>query len=201
MPELTSLITLALGHPLFLVPVISLVSMFLEDPTIVLVGILSATGVIAPPVALGALYAGIVCGDCLFYGIGRYAGTHPRFERYIHHTYVDPVRVWLEAKYVITLFTARFIPGSRLPTYAASGFIRIPFKHFLMISLAATTLWTSTLFTLAYVFGNVAAMWVERGQWPLALAALVILAISGRQVLHTLADRYVRNRSTPTHTA
>lgn len=195
MPELTSLITLALGHPLFLVPAISFVSMFLEDPTIVLVGILSATGVIAPPVALSALYVGIVCGDCLFYGIGRYAGTHPRFERYVHHTYVDPVRIWLEAKYVITLFTARFIPGSRLPTYAASGFIRIPFKHFLMISIAATTLWTSTLFTLAYVFGNVAVQWVERGQWPIALAALIFLVLSGRQVLHTLADRYIKNRS------
>ncbi len=197
MPDLTSLITLALGHPFFLVPAISLVSMFLEDPTIALVGILSAAGVIAPPVALGALYVGIVCGDCLFYGLGRYAGTHPRLEHYIHHTYVDPVRMWLEAKYVITLFTARFIPGSRLPTYAASGFIRIPFKHFLLISLAATTLWTSTLFTATYVFGNVAVAWVEQGQWPLALVVLIVLALSGRQVLHTLADQYLKNRSAP----
>ena len=197
MPEPTSLITLALGHPLFLVPAISLVSMFLEDPTIVLVGILSATGVIAPPVALGALYVGVVCGDCLFYGVGRYAGTHPRFERYIHHTAMDPIRVWLEAKYVITLFTARFIPGSRLPTYAASGFIRVPFKHFLLISISATTLWATTLFTLAYVFGNIAVLWVEQGRWPLALAALLILAISGRHVLHALADRYTKSRSTP----
>jgi membrane protein DedA with SNARE-associated domain len=197
MPDLHSLITLALGHPLFLIPAISLVSMFLEDPTIVAVGILSATGIIAPPVALGALYVGIVCGDCLFYGLGRYARAHPRLERYIHHTAMDPVRVWLEAKYVITLFTARFIPGSRLPTYAASGFIRIPFRHFLLISLAATTLWTTTLFLLAYVFGNVAAMWVEQGQWPLALAALVALAVSGRQVLHTLADQYVKKRQAP----
>lgn len=197
MPEIPTIIALALANPFLLAPAISLVSMVLEDPTIVLVGILSAAGAIPPWIALISLYVGVITGDCLFYGVGRYARSHPRFAHYINHTLVDPVRIWLEAKYVITLFTARFIPGSRLPTYAASGFIGIPFKHFLLISVAATSFWTTILFTLAYWFGSVASMWVEQGRWPLALIVLIVLAVSGRQVLHTLADRYVKTRSAP----
>lgn len=197
MPDITTFITLALVHPLFLIPAIGIVSMFIEDPTIVLVGILSATGLISPPVALFALYIGIMSGDSLFYWIGRYARTHPRFEKYINHTMVDPIRIWLEAKYVITLATARFIPGSRIPTYSASGFVGVPYTHFFLISMVATTLWASFLFTLSYLFGNVAAVWIEQGSWPLALIVLTVLAISGRTTLHTLSNKYLKTRTLP----
>ncbi len=176
LPLLGHVIVDALGHPLFLSAAIVIGVLILEDPTVVLVGVLASDGAISVPLALGSLYAGVILGDIIFFSIGRYASTHPRFARYVDHDYVVPVRAWLETRYALTLFSARFIPGSRLPTYAASGFIGKSFSTFLATVVLATALWTTFLFALCYWFGSITAEWLQRERWIIAgifIAALV----------------------------
>jgi membrane protein DedA with SNARE-associated domain len=178
---LASAIGGSLGHPFILSLVIVLGTFVLEDPTI----ILTSDGLISVPTALFSLYAGVILGDLFFFSIGRYASTHPRFAHYVDHEYVAPVRVWLETRYVLTVFSARFIPGSRLPTYAASGFIGKSFSTFFMTVILATSLWTTVLFGLSYWMGAVTAQWLHQERWVIAAFVIAVIAVvSHLNVIH-----------------
>ena len=182
---LTTAIGAALGHPLFLSLTIVIGTFILEDPTIILTGVLASDGLISVPLALFSLYAGVILGDLFFFSIGRYASTHPRFAHYVDHEYVAPVRAWLETRYVLTVFSARFIPGSRLPTYAASGFIGKSFSTFFATVIVATSLWTTVLFGLSYWFGAVTGEWLHQERWIIAIVLIAVIAIASHiNVIH-----------------
>jgi membrane protein DedA with SNARE-associated domain len=169
-------------------------TLILEDPTVVLVGVLASDGVISLPVALGSIYAGVVLGDIAFFSLGRYAATHPRFAQYVDHKYVVPIRTWLETRYILTVFSARFIPGSRLPTFAASGFIGAPFSTFFLTAIVGTSIWTTILFILSYWYGSVTGEWLAGERWTIALVFVVVLFVVGR---HNLMNAW-RARQAPT---
>jgi len=179
-PLLAEVIGGALGHPVFLAIAVILGTLILEDPTIVLVGVLASDGLISFPLALGSLYAGVILGDLVFFSIGRYASTHSRFAHYVDHDYIAPFRTWLETRYVLTIFSARFIPGSRLPTYAASGFFGKPFSTFFMTVIVATSIWTTILFILSYWFGSVTGQWLHNERWVIAGVFIVVLFLASR---------------------
>ncbi len=169
---------------------IALGTFFLEDTTTIVVGILAADGVIPVPVAMGSLYAGIFIGDICLYCLGWLAGTNSRLARFVDHDFVVPFRAWLETRYILTIFTARFIPGARLPTYTTTGFFRSPLSTFILVAAGATTIWTTFLFSASYWFGNVSA---ELGpvRWIVALVILLALFFIGRH--NVLAYRSKNN--------
>jgi hypothetical protein len=73
--------------------------------------------------------------------------------------------------------SSRFIPGARLPTYLAAGFLRVPFGRFLWITGSAVAVWTSLIFGLAVFIGPSLLGWLRRwssGGWAL-LAAIVLV--------------------------
>lgn len=164
---------------------IILATFVLEDPTTVLVGVLAADGQIGIPLALFSLYAGIVLGDLGLYGLGYLARSHPRLARYVDHDLVAPFRLWLESRYILTVFSVRFIPGLRLPTYTASGFFRMPLGTFAITAIGATAIWTTMLFYASYWFGNLTSAWVGPVRWGIALLFLIALFFFGRRNLRT----------------
>ena len=190
-PFLAQIIGDALGHPILLALTITLGTLVLEDPTIVLVGVLASDGHISAPLGLFSLYAGVIIGDIAFFSLGRYASMHPRFAKYVDHKYVAPARTWLETRYVLTIFSARFIPGSRLPTYAASGFIGSSFYKFFFTVIIATSLWTTLLFMLSYWFGSVTAQWLHNERWAIAGVFVVGLFLISR--FNILSKRFFKS--------
>jgi membrane protein DedA with SNARE-associated domain len=130
---------------------------FLEDTTVVIVGMLAADKILTIPHALTSLYAGIILGDIGLYSLGYLASSHPKLARYVDHEFVAPFRSWLETRFVLTVFTARFIPGARLPS-----------------------IWTTFLFFASYWFGNITAGWMGPVRWGIALAFLLALFLIGR---------------------
>ena len=84
---------------------------------------------------------------------------------------------------MLTVFSARFIPGSRLPTYTASGFFRSPLSTFIMTAIVATSIWTTVLFTASYWFGNLTSEWMGPVRWGIALAFLLALFFIARHNL------------------
>ncbi|MBU6490675.1 DedA family protein [Patescibacteria group bacterium] len=184
----------AAGSTITLSLAIILGTFILEDPTTVLVGVLAADGIISVPVALFSLYAGIVLGDTGLYCLGWLASTHPRLARYVDHEFLVPFRTWLESRYVLTVFSARFIPGSRLPTYTASGFFRSPLSTFVLTAIVATSIWTTLLFYASYWFGNFTSSWLGPIRWGVAILFLIVLFLIGRRNL--LAYRAKKNGDT-----
>ncbi len=162
----------------------------LEDPTTIIVGVLAADGIISVPLALLSLYTGIVVGDIGLYCLGWLASTSPRLARYVDHDLIAPFRAWLETRYILTIFSARFIPGARLPTYTSSGFFRSPLSTFIIVAIGATSIWTTLLFSASYWFGSLTSAWLGPVRWSIAGIALIALFFVGRH--NILAYRATR---------
>ncbi len=173
----------AVGSTVLTASIIIIATFILEDPTTMLVGLLAASGVISIPVALLSLYAGIVFGDLGLYGLGSLARSHPRLAKYVDHELIAPLRVWIETRYVLTIFSVRFIPGLRLPTYTASGFFRSPLLPFITTAIGATMVWTTLLFSASYWFGSLTSEWLGWVRWGIAAGVLLVLFLVGRHNL------------------
>jgi membrane protein DedA with SNARE-associated domain len=79
----------------------------------------------------------------------------------------------------------------RLPTFAASGFLRLPFRTFLLVTLIAAFVWTTIAFTVIFTFGLAAAK--ALGPWRWAAAALLVLAaLVGPQIISRLRKQDTR---------
>ncbi len=187
MNEVSLLVTNVLGgfgdSQVLLVLAIILATFFIEDTTVVIVGLLAAEGIISVPLALASLYTGILLADTGMYWLGYFASTHPRFARYVDHDFIAPFRAWLENRFILTVFSARFIPGSRIPTYTASGFFRSSFQKFILTIVSAVALWTTFLFTVSYLFGSLTSEWMKEVRWGIAIVVLLFLFFIARHNL------------------
>lgn len=168
-----TLIQDALPHLWILPFAIISATLLLEDGTTIFVGVLAADGLIPVPIALISIYVGIILGDCFLYWLGHLAADHPWARRFITHERYEPLRLWLESRFESAVFTSRFLPGMRIPTFAGSGFFKLPFKRFLRAVVAATIIWTTLFFTAAYVFGNLTAAWFGKWHWPVVIAVVI----------------------------
>jgi membrane protein DedA with SNARE-associated domain len=179
---------LALGStPWAIALAIVLATFVLEDAATIGAALLSAAGGVEPSIALGALFAGIFMGDLLLYGLGAAARTREWARRMIGEKRMVKGRTWLRRRYIPALIGARFMPGFRLPTYAASGFLGLPFWPFAGVAAVAGFVWTSLVFSLVFFFG---LMVVEHlGVWRWALAGLLLAFVL---VGPWLAERLVR---------
>lgn len=157
--------------------------LFLEDLTIVIVGVLAADGTVSIPLALISLYTGMMIGDTALYALGSFARTHPRLAHYIDHDFTAPFRSWLEHKYAVKVFSGHFIPGLRFTTFAASGFFHLPFRTYLPMAFTGGLLVGVGLFSVSYWFGSITSGWVGHVRWGIAGAFLIALFFIGRHNL------------------
>ena len=108
----------------------------LEDAAAIGAGLLLATGQISWPAAFLACFFGIWLGDAGLYALARFAGRN-WFEKSVlkkHSAKVARSENWFRERGTTILIFSRAIPGTRLPTYLAAGFFRVPLARFLMIA-------------------------------------------------------------------
>lgn len=180
---------LALGsNPWAIALAIVVATFVLEDAAIVGAALLAVSNEIAAPLALGALVIGIFAGDIGLYGIGAAARRQSWARRYVGEARMARGREWLSRRLVPALIGARFLPGFRLPTYAASGFLRVPFATFAATTAAASLVWSTAIFTLVMMFGAVALELFGPWKWP-AGGALLLLVFVTPTLLERLTER------------
>jgi membrane protein DedA with SNARE-associated domain len=139
-----------------------LATFVLEDLAAVGAGLLLATGGISWPSAFAACFLGIWMGDAGLYALARYAGRG-WFERSSLRRLevkVAESERWFGARGTPILIFSRVVPGARLPTYLAAGFLRVPLPRFLLITGAASCVWTIVILGLAQTFGQRLADWL-----------------------------------------
>jgi len=103
-------------------------------------------GGLSASLALSSLYLGIVLGDLGLYGLGRLSRMAPFLRRTLPLPNTMALRAWLEARVFQVVLVSRFLPGLRLPTYLACGFLRASPAQFASAVVIATLCWTSLLF-------------------------------------------------------
>jgi membrane protein DedA with SNARE-associated domain len=174
-----------------------LATFVLEDVAAVGAGLLLAAGGISWPAAFMACFLGIWLGDAGLYALARYAGRG-WFERSSFKRFSAKVarsERWFAGHGTAILIFSRLVPGARLPTYLAAGFLRVPLPRFLLVTGTAAFVWTAVILWLAQMFGGKLVAWLDaykHGGLLLLLAGLVLFA--GLQWFHRVALRFDARR-------
>ena len=148
----------------------------LEDAATVAAAMRAQEGGIPMPLALAALYIGIVLGDLGLYGLGRLSARVGWIARMLPPRRTDNLRDWLGRHVFRVVVVSRFIPGMRLPTYTTCGYLRADLKKFALAAVVATSVWTTLLFGVSLRVGQ--ALIDHLGAWRWAGAAGFILALA-----------------------
>ena len=140
-----------------------LATFILEDLAAVGAGLLLATGGIGWPVAFASCFLGIWLGDAGLYGLARFGGRK-WFEQSSFKKLSPKVRHyedWFKKRGHYLLIFSRCVPGMRLPTYLAAGFLRLEIPKFLAVTGAAALVWTFVILWLAKTIGAPLIHWLD----------------------------------------
>jgi membrane protein DedA with SNARE-associated domain len=140
-------------------------------------------------VALVSLYAGIVLGDIGLYGLGRLAAMVPWAKRLIPPERLARGQAMLNPHVVKVVFVSRFLPGARLPTYTACGYVGVDFRRFALAAIGATLIWTSLLFGVSLHVGRLIMEHLGTWRWVGLAGFLLTLILMGRVAARMQATR------------
>ena len=163
-----------MASPWAIALVLALTTLLLEDLAIAAGVALATQGIIGWPLSLAAVGGGIALGDLGLYAMGLAATRVP----WLRRRYVGDKSDWARDRIVGRLgsavLLARVIPGLRLATYTASGFVRVPLLPFTAWVVLAVLLWTLGLYALSASIGHALAQALGL-PLPLAVALPVIV--------------------------
>jgi membrane protein DedA with SNARE-associated domain len=189
--EFTHLLASAAGTKPVQAAIIVIGTFILEDAATLLAAMQVAGGALSLPLALGALYAGIVLGDLGLYGMGLLSAAHPWALRLVPKRRRDLGRDWVSQRVFTLVVVSRFVPGLRLPTYTTLGFLRAPLGKFAAAAIAATLVWTTGLFYISLRLGLLMMRYLGAWRWAGLAIFLIVLVLVGR-----FATRMYNKRTT-----
>lgn len=126
------------------------------------------------PGILLAMFCGLVISDLWKYWIGYAGRTQSWAQKMALKPSVRKVGSKIVAHPGKTLILARFIPGTRIPAYVASGFFGVPFGRFAFWIVASGLAYIGAAWALLSTVGIVAG---EKGQFYLAAALIFCLLV------------------------
>jgi len=176
---------------------LALTTLLLEDLAIAAGVALATQGAISWSLSLGAVGGGIALGDLGLYALGLGANRVP----WLHRRYVGERSLWAREQLMQRLpsavLLARVIPGLRLLTYTACGFLRVPLRPFAAWVAVAVSLWTAGLYGLSVAIGQQLAH--HLGLPPALAVALPIVVLAALVPLLRRARQhwFGPQRSTP----
>lgn len=129
---------------------------FLQEDVAV---IAAATASIAGAAPTGLLFLIIILGltasDIWKYWIGWFARHYQWANRFAQKPGVSAANNLLRNEFFQTLLTARFVPGTRIPTYIACGFFDRPYYRFSFYVISTAIMYVVLMFTLFHTAGEV----------------------------------------------
>jgi len=137
---------------------LALATLASEDLACAAAGALVAQGRLAFVPATLACFAGIFVGDVLLFLAGRWFGAwllaRAPLRWFLSAERVARSAEWLERRGALVVFATRFLPGTRLPTYFASGALGTGLARFAGWFALAALAWTPALVGLAAGVGG-----------------------------------------------
>lgn len=178
---------------------LALLTLVQEDVPTVSAALLGAAGHLSWQTGFLGVFLGIWIGDTLLYLLARTVGR-PLLHRSWVKRFFDPAAVarseqWFAERGTWLLLSSRFVPGTRLPTYLAAGFLRLPFGRFLLVTGTAVAIWTVGIFVFTKTFGSDLLRWLQ--QWKsggLAVLLLVFALATAIRLCAKLSQKSFRRR-------
>lgn len=165
-----------MASPALIALALALTTLLLEDLAIAAGVALATQGLIGWPLSLLAVGGGIALGDLGLYALGLGARRVPWLERRYVGEKSLRLRGRIESQLPSAVLLARVIPGLRLATYTACGFVRVRFAPFTAWVLLAVALWTLGLYGASVAIGRQLAQ--HLGLPPALAVALPIVALA-----------------------
>jgi len=104
----------------------------------------------------------------------------PMVARWVPPSRMRQGRAWLDGRVFKVVFISRFIPGARLPTYTACGFLHANLRRFALAAVVATLIWTSLLFSVSLKVGAVLMEHLGAWRWAGAVGFAAVIILVGR---------------------
>jgi membrane protein DedA with SNARE-associated domain len=132
-----------------------IVGTFFEGETILVLGGFTAhRGYLALPWVIASAFLGSLCGDQLFFYLGRRHGDALLARRPSWRTRVEKATTLLERFRRPVMIGFRFVYGLRTATPFVIGMSRIPAWEFFLYNAAGALLWATVVGSGGYLVGN-----------------------------------------------
>ncbi len=182
-----------MAAPAVIALVLALTTLLLEDLAIAAGVALATQGVISWELSLAAVGGGIALGDLGLYAMGLGATRVP----WLRRRYVGDRSTWAREQIMRRLpsavLLARVVPGLRLVTYTACGFVRVPIVPFTAWVMLAVTLWTVGLYGLSAAIGQALSKHLGL-PLPLAVAIPILVLAAAVPLVRHLRTRFTTAR-------
>lgn len=165
--DFTQLTGFALYFAIFALPFLQ------EDAAVIGAATASMLGLAPTPYLVVAIIAGLMASDGWKYWIGRLARRYEWAHKFAEKPGVSVAGDLVRKEFIQTMLTARFVPGTRIPTYVACGFFRAHYGKYLIVLFMTASMYVAIMFTLFHVGGAVAG---ERAKFWLPAIAVTLLA-------------------------
>lgn len=178
------------SFPLWALPLLALFlgTIVHEDVAILSGAYLAAAGAVPASLALLALFAGVVAGDFAVYAIGAAArrgamrGRWAWLRRRMESAAAARAQTWIEQNAFIVVAACRILPMALFPTYAACGWMRVPFRRFALPVIVSAAVYVPVVFALCRVFGESLAQRLDQWGWLVAAALLAVGLLFRRRI-------------------
>ena len=161
------------------------------EVALVSASLLAGTGAVSPwGVAAGAA-AGAIIGDSVGYVIGRRGGRAlferigRRFPKHLGPDKIDRAQEVFGRHGLWAVFFGRFVMLLRILAGPLAGWLRLPYRRFLLANAGGGILWAGGTTFAVYLLGQAAERWLKGASWILLVAvvaggALTLLVIRFR---------------------
>lgn len=146
---LDSILSNFAGNPFLLFMALLVLTFIFEDAVVVATGLLAGKMLIDPSITLLALVIGTLAGDIGLHAAGRWLANW-RYVQKLRTPAVERLEGRLQRHGLWAVAMARFVPGTRLPVFLASGLFRVPSGPTTLVITGTTILWTPFLFLVSY---------------------------------------------------
>ena len=145
-----------------------------EDAAVIGAATASLAGAAPTSLILAAILTGLVASDAWKYWMGRLARRYQWAHKFAEKPGVSVAGDLIRKEFIQTMLTARFVPGTRIPTYIAAGFFKADYVRYILTLAVTASLYVAIMFTLFHSVGAVAG---EKAKIWLPVIAVVCLAV------------------------
>jgi membrane protein DedA with SNARE-associated domain len=163
---------------------ILLVAPFIQEDAAIVAGASAAMGALGHQALLFlSLLVGLTASDLWKYWIGRLAHTQRWAAGLANNPAILGMRSAVVGRLGVTLLIARFIPGTRIPLYIASGYFRAPFARFAAFVTLSGAIYIGIAFALFHLLGQIAGERIKT--WGPLVAIVLVLVLVGASVVRS----------------
>lgn len=154
-----------------------------EDFGVILAAAASLAGAAPTLFLAAAILTGLIASDAWKYWMGRLARRYQWAHKFAEKPGVSIAGDLIRKEFLQTMLTARFVPGTRIPTYIAAGFFKAHYPKYVLTLAFTASLYIIIVFSLFHTVGLVAGE--EAIAWlPFVAIGLVVSYILFRWINH-----------------